>query len=176
MYIPSEDSFFLSETLKKYFSNTKIKSKTVLDIGTGTGIQAETLLEFFDKNSILCSDIDEEAVKYAKLKKFHTIKSDLFKKIKEKFDFIVFNPPYLPELKYDKEKDTTGGKLGDETILKFLRQIKNHLNKNGKVFLLLSSLTPRTRIKKELEKQNLICKKIAEKKLFFEKLEVWIIS
>jgi len=107
---------------------------------------------------------------------FKAIKSDLFKNIENSFDLIIFNPPYLPESKYDKEKDTTGGKRGDETILRFLKQVKKYLNKNGKIFLLMSSLTPKYRIEKEIEKQGIICKKITEKILFFETLEVYILS
>ena len=83
----------------------------LLDLGTGSGIQSKTALKAgVKKKNILASDINPEALK--KLKpKFRTIKSDLFDKIKtkDKFDLIVFNPPYLPESKYDKEKDTKSG-------------------------------------------------------------------
>jgi len=178
MYQPREDSYFLSEFLKEYFKKIKKnlnKKITILDMGTGSAIQAETCAKFIKKKNILCSDINSQAVKQARKKGFKTIRSNLFSNIKERFDLIIFNPPYLSQDKYDKEKDTTGGGLGDETILNFLNQLPKHLNKNGKAFLLLSSLTPKNRIEKLLKKLKLKKKKLAEKKLFFETLEIWVI-
>jgi len=180
MYQPEEDSFFLSEELAKYLKSLSEKEKSklkALDLGTGSGIQAENLIRLgIKKENILAADINEKAIEKAKKLKIKIIKSDLFSKIEDKFDLIIFNPPYLPEIKFDKEKDITGGKKGDETILSFLKQVKSHLTKKGKIFLLLSSLTPAARIRTEIEKQKLISRKIAEKKLFFELLEIWLIS
>jgi release factor glutamine methyltransferase len=175
MYQPKEDSFLLSESITNFFKNKKLKSEKFLDMGSGSGIQAETLTKFTAKENIICADIDKEAIKLLRAKGFHAIHSNLFSKIKGKFDFIVFNPPYLPEHKYDKEKDTTGGKKGDETILRFLRQAKKHLAQHGKMFLLSSSLTPHKTINNYLT-ENYKFRKIAGKKLFFETLEVWLIS
>jgi release factor glutamine methyltransferase len=175
MYQPKEDSFFLSETLENFFKHKNTRNKSFLDMGSGSGIQAETLAKFAAKKNIVCVDIDKEVIKFLKARGFHAIHSNLFSKIKGKFDYIIFNPPYLPEHRYDKEKDTTGGKKGDETILRFLRQAKKHLNKDGKIFLLLSSHTPHKRINNYLT-ENYKFRKIADKKLFFETLEVWLIS
>jgi len=176
MYAPVEDSFFLSEVLANYFGKKKAKKFTALDMGSGSGIQAETLSKFSDKKNILCVDIDREALENIRRKGFQARKSDLFSNIKEKFDVITFNPPYLPSDKHDREKDTTGGKSGDETILKFLKQVKKHLNKHGKIFLLLSNLTPTERIGKELKKQELKIEEKFEKKIFFEELYIWILG
>lgn len=175
MYEPKEDSFLLSEAIKKFFKSKHLRDKKFLDMGSGSGIQAESLLDFIGKENILCADIDNEVVRHLTKKGFNAVQSDLFSNIKKKFDFIVFNPPYLPEDKYDKEKDTTGGKKGDEIMVKFLDQAKSHLNKSGKIFLLLSSLTPRDKINKVFAK-NYKVKKIAEKKIFFESLEVWLVQ
>jgi len=175
MYPPKEDSFFLSKTIENFFKHKNLKGKKFLDMGSGSGIQAHTLAKFTGKKNIICADIDKEAIRHLKSKGFNAINSNLFSKIKGKFDFIVFNPPYLPEHKYDKQPDTSGGKLGDETILGFLKQAKKHLNKGGRIFLLLSSLTPHERINNYLDK-NFLFKKLSEKKLFFEILEILVIS
>jgi len=175
MYPPKEDSFFLSAILDDFFKNKNIKNKKFLDMGSGSGIQAETLAKFTEKRNIICADIDKEAVRHLKSRGFNAINSNLFAKVKGKFDFVIFNPPYLPEHKYDKQPDTSGGKLGDETVLRFLKQAKKHLNKDSKIFLLLSSLTPRKRINNYLT-ENCKFKKLSEKKLFFEILEILIIS
>ena len=103
----------------------------------------------------------------------------MFENISEKFDLITFNPPYLPlDKREDKESQliTTGGKTGDEIVLKFLEQASQHLNQDGKILLLLSSLTPKSKIKTLLHKLNLKSKIIARQGLFMEQLEVWEIS
>jgi len=176
IYQPAEDSFFFSEFLKKYLSNfnkKELKKIKFLDMGTGSGILAQTAQNTGILNqNILTVDINKKV--FQKLsKKFKTIQSDLFSSPKlknQKFSLIVFNPPYLPEAKHDKKSDTTGGKTGDEIILKFLNQAKNYLKKNGKILLLISSHTPQNKIKKFKPKI------VAEKKLFFEKLFIFEIS
>jgi release factor glutamine methyltransferase len=176
IYTPKEDSFFLAKQLEK-FLKTKDKNIKVLDMGTGSGILAETALKSgIHKKNILAVDINPEAVKKLTARGIKSIHSDLFSEVKKKFDLVVFNPPYLPQHRYDKEKDTTGGKKGDETIIRFLKQVNKYLKKDGAVLLLLSSLTPRKKIDKELQEQNLKKRKLAEKKLFFEKLEVWLLQ
>jgi len=165
MYQPAEDSLFFAEFLDNYFSALKNKGISYLDIGSGSGIFSEVAKKSKIKN-ILAVDIDEESIDLVRKKGFKIVKSDLFSKIpkSQKFDIITFNAPYLPADKFDKQPDTTGGKRGDEISLKFLRQAKKHLNKNGKIFLLISSLTPYKNIKKFSPKI------VTRKKLFFEEL------
>jgi HemK-related putative methylase len=174
MYSPLEDSYFLSEILEKELRNSK-RDLTFLDMGCGSCIQSLTANKFLNKANILCVDISREALEEAENLGFKSIKSDLFLKVKENFDIISFNPPYLKEHKHDKKKDTSGGKKGDETIIKFLKQAKTHLNKGGKIFLLFSSHTPKDKIEKEIKKKYKV-KNIHEKMLFMEKLFVYEIT
>lgn len=180
VYQPAEDSYLLSAQVKKYISHLKNKNIRILDMGTGSGIQAETcLLSGIKKENILSVDINPDALKFVKKLGISAIKSDLFSKINEdeKFNLIIFNPPYLPEDKYDKEIDTTGGKEGYETILKFLKQAKSHLTKNGIILLLISTLSKPEIIKKEAKKLGYNMKKLAEKGVgFFESLHVYKLS
>ena len=165
MYNPSDDSFFFADFLKEYFSKLKNKNISYLDIGAGSGILAETALQAKIKN-VLSSDKDLESVKYIKLKGINAVHSDFFSDIKTKFDIISFNAPYLPESEFDIKPDTAGGKHGDETAVEFLKQAKLHLNPGGKIFLLISSQTPKNKIKKFNPKI------LARKKLFFEILYI----
>ena len=111
LYKPREDSFLLAEEIRKYISSLKDKNIKVLDLGTGSGIQAETCMQAgIPKQNIITSDINKDAIKNLKTKGFASIHSNLFSNIKRKFDLIIFNPPYLPESKYDKAKDTTDRK------------------------------------------------------------------
>lgn len=170
IYQPAEDSYFLSEVLKKYVfkllkNNSNLK---VLEIGCGSGIQLNTLLTLkVKKQNIFSCDINPEAIEHCKKLGFNSIKSNLFSRIKDNFDLIIFNPPYLPKDKYDQEKDTMGGKEGSEIINKFLFQSHKYLNKKGKIILLTSSLTKKVNFLKYNKKI------IDKKKLFFEELYVY---
>ncbi len=167
LYQPAEDSFFFSEFLKKELKKLKNRNLKFLDIGTGSGILAETASSFIKKENIFTVDINLEAVKLLKQKGFKSIKSDLFSNVVGKFDIIVFNAPYLPKDKREpknSQRETTGGTQGDEISLKFLEQARLHLNKKGKIFLLVSILTPQDKLKKF--KPEIV----ARKKIFFEEL------
>ncbi|MEK6825860.1 MAG: HemK2/MTQ2 family protein methyltransferase [Nanoarchaeota archaeon] len=170
IYVPAEDSFLLAHEVRK-----NVEGKTFLDMGAGSGIQCEEALKA-GASSVLAVDDDRVIVQLLKRKNIPALHSDLFEKIKERFDVIVFNPPYLPfDEREDKEsrRITTGGKNGDELILRFLKEAPKHLNRKGMILLLLSSLTPKKIILKLLEKQKMRYEIVAKEKLFFEKLEVW---
>ena len=169
VYEPSDDSYFFAEFLKKYLK--KNRPKNYLDIGCGSGILAKTVSKFFEKENILCVDINPSAVSATRLLGFKTIKSNLFSKVPKKifFDLITFNAPYLPEGEYEPKDSmliTTGGKKGDEISLKFLKQAKEHLTEHGKILLLISSLTPMDEIEKFKPKI------LAKRKIFFEELRI----
>jgi len=170
IYEAGEDSYLLESVVKKY-----AKGKRVLDMGSGSGIQAKAALNSGAKE-VLAVDIDAESVKELRKRGLNTIKSDLFKHVKGKFDLIIFNPPYLPlDKREDKEsrKATTGGKRGDEVILRFLGSVSRYLDKDGKILLLVSSLTPKEKIEKFLIHTKIKKEIVATQKLFYELLEVW---
>lgn len=176
MYPIREDSLFLCNVVKKYLKS-RDKEIVVLDIGTGSGIQSKNLIELkINKKNITASDIHSQALTEAKKLGIKVIKSNLFNNIKGRFDLIIFNPPYLPEDKYDKEQDTTGGKKGDEIIIKFIEQLNKHLTKNGVCLLLTSNHTPNKTWKNLAEEAGFTVKKIATKTLFFERLYIWEIK
>ena len=89
IYDPQEDSFLLAKYVDK-FSKGK-----VLDLGTGSGIQSEIALRH--TKDVLAVDIDKESINFVKKKKIKSEYSNLFSNVNEKFDLIIFNPPYLPE-------------------------------------------------------------------------------
>jgi len=194
IYQPSEDSFLLQETLKKYLNKLgRVASSNkrrihlrnlgsldtglnILDLGSGSGIQALTCKDLGFKN-ILTSDINKESIKHLKSLKLRAIESNLFSKIKksEKFDLIIFNPPYLPEDKREPKPttNTTAGKKGYEIIIKFLKQATNHLIKNSSILLLFSSLSQPKVILKQAKILGYYYNLLNKKKLFFEELYVY---
>jgi release factor glutamine methyltransferase len=173
IYQPAEDSYLLSEVLRKIKVN---KDDKILDMGSGSGIQAKTILSLnrINPQNLLLIDINNQAIAHLK-KTFKNLKvkikkSNLFQNIQGKFNIILFNPPYLPEEKGEPKSSqlaTTGGKYGSEVINKFLKQATRHLEKDGKIILLTSSHT------KKICWNNFKKKKLATKNIFFEKLWVW---
>lgn len=171
IYEPAEDSYLLEKEVRKF-----CKGKKVLDMGTGSGIQALAVKEG-GALSVLACDIDIGAVNELKKKGINAVLSDLFFGIgRKKFDLIVFNPPYLPEDKredIESARNTSGGKKGDEIIIRFLESAGKHLNTGGIILLVVSSLTPKNRILSVLLREGFKKEVIARKKMFMESLEVW---
>jgi release factor glutamine methyltransferase len=176
IYEPAEDSYLLSDILKKQIPKLLKKNPDlkILEIGSGSGIQLQTLSQLrIKKENIFSSDINQSALSQCTKLGFNCIKSDLFENVKGKFDVIIFNPPYLPYNKKEPEHSrlsTTGGKSGSEIINRFLKQAGNHLNSDGKIFLLTSSLTKKINFKGYKKKI------IGRKKLFFEELKVYLLE
>ena len=172
IYSPAEDSFFLSDVLKKIIPKLSNRNKKLklLEIGFGSGIQLQTALNSgIKKENIFGADININAVKYCRKLGFKCVKSNLFSNINDKFNLIIFNPPYLPidnREPASSSLSTTGGKKGGEIINRFLKQAKSHLDKNGKIIILISSLT------KGINFKGYKKKILASKKIFFEKLSV----
>ncbi len=169
VYEPREDSFLLQKYVKIY-----AKGK-VLDLGSGSGIQALAALQY--TKDVLASDIDEETVSGLKKKGIKAVKSDLFENIKDRFDLIMFNPPYLPTIeKEDKElsKAISGGKKGYELIERFFKEAKSHLIDKGKILIVCSSLTGN--VEGLFKKYNYKFRRLEEQSFFVEKIFIYEIK
>jgi methylase of polypeptide subunit release factors len=153
VYAPSDDSFLIVDYFKEsindyYFDGLDIKNiKNILDMGTGTGVIALYLNEMKNRiatfsPNIYASDVLENAIECAKLneslnnldRSITFIHSDLFKSfpksLKNSFNIMIFNPPYLPslrefrtsEIKRDGDESWNGGEKGYELFLQFCSQ------------------------------------------------------
>ena len=168
VYEAAEDSFMLQKHIKDY-----AKGRT-LDIGTGSGIQAIEAAEY--AKQIVAADINKKAINEAKKKRIKNIKfihSDLFSKIKGKFDCIIFNPPYLPTEEMAKDIALDAGKKGYEIIVRFLEECRPHLENDGVILLLFSSLSRPEVILKKAEELLLDYKLVDQQHIFFEDLFVY---
>ena len=175
IYEPAEDSFLMAETLKEQIPPLLSKNDGLkfLEVGCGSGINLETAKDAGIKGeNITGSDVNKKATVHCNNLGFSTVQSNLFDNIKGKFDIIVFNPHYLPLDKNEPKSsrlETTGGKNGNEIIVKFLKQARNHLKESGKIFVITSSISSDV----DFGGLGYRAKEISFKKLFFEKLSVW---
>ena len=164
-YEPREDSFLILKHIKKYTE----KQDSILEIGTGSGILAEESAKYC--GDVIACDINKEQIKKLKTenknKKIKFLYSDLFSNLNQKFNFILFNPPYLSSNKI-RDIRIDGGKDGTEIIEKFLKQAKRYLKQNGKMLLVCSNLNKN--IKHIFKRYKYRFKKIDEEKTFFEKI------
>lgn len=172
IYEPREDSFLLEKQVRKF-----AKHRKVLDIGCGSGIQIEAALDS-GAASALGVDIDKNSIDFCKSKGLNAIESNLFSKIdkQEKFNLIIFNPPYLPYDKNegkDSSRATSGGKRGDEIIMRFLDEVNNYLESDGIILIVVSSLTPKKRINNKIRELNYAIEILDRENFFMERIEVW---
>jgi len=155
--------------------------KTALDMGTGSGILAIELAKLGFE--VTAADINPEAIKIAKQNtkeagvKIDFVISDLFSNIRNKFDLIVFNPPYVKT--EDRELKTAdmealawaGGPDGMQVINRFLSGVSSSLKPEGRIILLVSSNDD-----KIPELPGYTIKLLKRKSLFFEQLFVLELS
>jgi release factor glutamine methyltransferase len=175
IYQPAEDSFLIQTEVKR------LAKGNVLDIGTGTGILANTAVELKKVKSVLGVDIKNEAVEHCrnavKSKKAKFIASDLFAKVpKQQFDTIIFNPPYLPEQKgelWELSTDISGGKRGYEIIGRFLNDVNDYLAPDGIVLLLFSTITGKMKVESLIEQHMLAWEQMNKTNIAFEQLFVY---
>jgi release factor glutamine methyltransferase len=174
VYEPREDSFLLAEQVKKYAKGI------VLDMGTGSGIQAITAAKSKRVKSVLGIDKNPKVINHCKNsiknKKIKFLESDLFNKVKDKFDTIIFNPPYLPEDVKLKDMTIYGGKKGYEVVEKFLSEVNDYLKPDGIILLLFSSLTKKDKVDGFIRNALLESKLVSKKHIFFEDLFVYLIE
>lgn len=192
VYEPREDSLLLAAALERMMEDKNIKavlesnklrpsSKNkfmlkVLEIGCGSGLLS--IIAAKNGCEVLAADIDSAAVECAKRNtelnevKIKPIQSDLFQNIPiKKFDMIVFNPPYLPEEQTEESRAWAGGK-SLEVISRFVKEAKAHLELNGRVLVVISSLSNPESILKEFSNKGFVAEIIAEQKIPWEKLFV----
>jgi len=177
VYQPREDSLLLESAVKRFAFGS------VLDVGTGSGVQAIAAARKPEVFGVVAVDVNPEALKLAETnaanagvrKKIVFKKSDLFSGLaSEKFDCIAFNPPYLPVSEEENVGDVAleSGKSGRELTDRFLAEVEKHLNSGGVVLLLQSSASNWKKTKSALEKKGFRVEVVGEQRFFFEQIVV----
>ena len=152
VYDPAEDTFLIINAINV------TKGISILEIGTGCGLIALECVRI--GANVVCTDINPYAVDLARRNykrnktfikgNFEVRKGDLFSplKSKEKFDIIIFNPPYLPTKKKDLvggsgwfDIATNGGNTGIKITKDFINKLPNFLKQKGRSYFIFSSLS-----------------------------------
>jgi len=167
LYLPSEDSIFLSNTVNHYHGNL------ALEIGTSSGIILKELSKNF--RIVIGTDIDFDSLKHLQsvLKNSRLICCDAATAIRNiEFDLIVTNPPYLPDNPNYVDRTIDGGPTGIEVSVHILASVLDKLSEKGKILIMVSSLSKKKKLESFISDNNLIMKQIAQKGLFYESLEI----
>lgn len=183
VYEPAEDSFLLAKHAAK-------QKGRILEIGCGSGIAALNNAKNNPQNEVVGVDINPDAVKCAKenaklnsLRNAKFFKGDLFSAIapSEKFDAILFNPPYLPTSRVERVSGNLnaafdGGKSGRRILDRFLRAFPKFLKPRGAVLLIHSSLNHPEKTEKILKEKGFRMEILETESFFFERIYVTKIS
>jgi release factor glutamine methyltransferase len=171
LYYPSDDTIFLAHFVSNYHGNF------ALEIGTSSG----TILRELSKNFsiVVGTDIDFCSLKRLLMMSLNSrvICCDAASALCNiKFDLIVFNPPYIPNSLIRVDKSVDGGPTGIEVSIHFLKTAIDKLANDGKILILISSLTDTKKLAAFNSKNNLIMRKVAQKELFYERLQIFELS
>jgi release factor glutamine methyltransferase len=178
VYEPAEDSFLLADAaLEDAESGMRI-----LEVGTGSGFVSAVLLANLKDIYLLAIEINPHAARCARANGVEVIRTDLFRGIKpekpeNRFDLILFNPPYLPTSKEEKVPGWLnyafdGGISGRETLDRFLDEVRDYLKPGGKILVLISSITGLEAVREKIKGMGFKVDILERKKVSFEELMV----
>lgn len=100
--IPRFETEVLVQSVIEY-ANTHFKAPNIIDLGSGSGIIGITIKKEIPNAKVTCLDIDKNALNITQKNSqklgvvIKTIKGNMLDDIKEKYDIIVSNPPYIDE-------------------------------------------------------------------------------
>lgn len=169
VYPPSDDSILFIQSL-----NVK-NGERVLEIGCGSGVVS---IHCAKNGCIVTSgDINPKAVELTRknaaenVVDITVVETDVYSNIEGRFDTILFNLPYLP---VDEDgllaRSWSGGPDGLGPLPDLLSGSPDHLNPNGRIVVVISSLMDTQALWDLLDDYDV--ENIGELKLFFEKLAV----
>ena len=178
VYEPAEDSFLLTDAALKEAK----PGMRILEVGAGSGFVSAVLLANLKDIRLLATEINPHAARCAKANGVEVIRTDLFRGIKpekpeNRFELILFNPPYLPTSKEEKVPGWLnyafdGGISGRETLERFLDEARAYLKPGGKILVLISSITGLEAVIEKMRSVGFKADAVERKKVSFEELIV----
>ncbi|TKJ17574.1 hypothetical protein CEE44_03505 [Candidatus Woesearchaeota archaeon B3_Woes] len=140
-----DPDYFDSQLLAKTINKINLNVKDALELGTGCGIQSFFIAKKAER--ITTTDINSFALENAKLNfelynlhdKIEIVKSDLFSNITNKYDLIVFNPPFF-SIKPKDLLEKTVTSYNNSVLKRFFRDVPQFLKDNGKIIIIFSDI------------------------------------
>lgn len=177
VYDPSDDSFMLIDCLDV------CRGDRVLEVGCGCGLVSIHCAR--EGGHVTCSDINRHALKLAKSNarmnnmELRAIRADIFRGNRSRFDIVIFNPPYLPVGPEERvagewiEMAVSGGSDGADLIRRFIPQLKDHLTKKGRGYMIVSSSNPVDELMELASNSGLKVEVAGKLGLFMEVVYCW---
>jgi release factor glutamine methyltransferase len=145
--VPRPETEQLVELLISHFKS-EIAYSRMVDVGTGSGVIALTLVAEFPKAEIVGADISEDALILARenaerlglVDRVRFLRSNLLADVQPGFDLIVANLPYVStedrqnlsrEVLHDPEVALFAGARGDELVRQLITQAPSWLRPGG---------------------------------------------
>jgi release factor glutamine methyltransferase len=173
VYDPAEDSRLLAEAAVDRLETGEV----ALDVGTGSGYVASTVAAETGATVYGC-DVNPHACRRARDAGVTVVRTDLVSGFREAtFDWVLFNPPYLPtppEVEGDDwmEAALSGGEDGRRVVDPFLDSVRRVLAPDGHVLLLVSTLTDVDAVSERAAANGLVAGEVASESFPFERLVV----
>jgi len=168
-FIPEPETEYWVQKAIEDIKSLRRKNIHVLDVFSGSGCIGiavlkhipSAIVDFAEKDKKLCGQITiNTKLNNIDPERYKIIQSDIFDKVIGKYDYILANPPYVPEknkkniqksvLENEPLTAIFGGADGLNYIREFLKESKNHLKKGGKIYMEFDS-TQKDRIPKILK-------------------------
>ena len=179
VFIPTATSGFLVSGFLKL--NKNITNKKILDLGCGSGIIAISLAEKLKNNEFYASDLSKNSIICTKknFKKFNIVgevkEGSMFKPWnKYKFNYIIndisgISSQIAKRSKWFRYVPSSSGTDGTKLTLNIINNSFKYLDKNGKLYLPLISLSNTEKIVSFAKKKFNKIKIISENKWFLPK-------
>ena len=180
VYFPADDTHLLLEYARNRISPQE--TSLICELGCGSGIIGVSLALIFPQSQFFLADISPKAIETARANAIrHNVQdritflvSNLFEKFPQdiKFDWILFNPPYLPasgELgALEFQQQTEGGPSGLEITQQFLEKLPHFLQRTGNALFIASSWSSPINLQSFCAEKHLYLKRKKSIHIFFE--------
>ena len=153
--IPRYETELLVEKTIQYLNDYNYDNPKILDLCTGSGCIALALKKNI-KSIVTATDISRKALAVANKNKkklglnVQTKKSNMLKKINNKFDLIITNPPYVNPseklsniLKYEPKIALFAKEKGNYYIKKIIKESKNYLKEKSILAIEINNYNPK---------------------------------